>query len=110
MGVLAIRIWRNGVGSGSYSPGRREELLFWLAMIFYTFVNSSFGVLMEGPVLGIWFWLAMGFALGRSARPDVPKKLVVLADLRWQLRRATLAPRYSVQPALQYFKQQYIQP
>jgi hypothetical protein len=98
IGVLAMRVWRNGVDSGTYSPGRREELLFWLAMIVYTFVNSSFGVLMEGPVLGIWFWLAMGFALGRSARPDIPKKMVVLADLRSQLRRASLTPRYSVQP------------
>jgi hypothetical protein len=35
-------------------------------MLVFTVVNSSFGVLMEGPVLGVWFWFALGFALGRS--------------------------------------------
>jgi hypothetical protein len=35
-------------------------------MLVCTVVNSSFGVLMEGPVLGIWFWFALGFASARS--------------------------------------------
>lgn len=109
VGVLAVRIWRNGDDSGTYSPARREELLFWLAMIVYTFVNSSFGVLMEGPVLGIWFWLAMGFAMGRSARPDIPRKLLVLAGLRGELRRMSPVPRFAMRPAFQLLHRQYIE-
>jgi hypothetical protein len=33
-------------------------------------LNASFGVLMEGPVLGIPFWFFLGFATGRSLGPD----------------------------------------
>lgn len=87
LAVLGRRIWRGRVKHGRYSPQRREELLFWMAMIAYTFVNSSFGVLMEGPVLGIWFWLALGFAYGRSERPDVPERQAALAELRRELKR-----------------------
>ena len=54
-------------------PARREEIAFWLLMLLTTWGNSSFGVLMEGPVLGIWFWFALGFASGRSvAYPGRP--------------------------------------
>jgi hypothetical protein len=44
----------------------RSELLFWVAMLSATWVNASFGVLMEGPVLGVWFWFALGFATARE--------------------------------------------
>ena len=47
-------------------PSAREELAFWLLMLTATWGNSSVGVLMEGPVLGVWFWFALGFAWGRS--------------------------------------------
>ncbi len=68
LGTLFGRVWRGRIGDMPYQPERREELTFWVVMLVFTMANSSFGVLMEGPVLGIWFWFALGFALGRSQR------------------------------------------
>lgn len=67
LGGLWLRVWR-GMGRvrSYYSAKRREELAFWIMMLVTTWVNSSFGVLMEGPVLGVWFWFALGFAWTRS--------------------------------------------
>jgi len=39
-------------------------------MLTAAWLNASFGVLMEGPVLGIPFWFFLGFAAGRSAGAD----------------------------------------
>jgi O-antigen ligase len=69
LGRLLVRAWDGATGGRAYTPARREELLFWLVMLLTTWINSSFGVLMEGPVLGIWFWFALGFASGRSLQP-----------------------------------------
>ncbi len=66
LGGLFRRAWRGGVAPKAYPPARREEIAFWLLMLITTWGNGSFGVLMEGPVLGIWFWFALGFASGRS--------------------------------------------
>ena len=66
IGGLCGAVWRGTIGGRPYSQERRDELAFWVAMLVCTVVNSSFGVLMEGPVLGIWFWFALGFANGRS--------------------------------------------
>jgi hypothetical protein len=66
IGGLAWRAWTGANRYGVYTPARREELMFWIIMLITTWINSSFGVLMEGPVLGIWFWFALGFANGRS--------------------------------------------
>ncbi|GEM_PF-1232547 len=66
IGGLCGAVWRGTVRGRPYSEERRDELAFWVAMLVCTVVNSSFGVLMEGPVLGIWFWFALGFASGRS--------------------------------------------
>ena len=72
-GILILGIGRlcrcvlRGTARGQpYAERRRDELAFWVAMLVCTVVNSSFGVLMEGPVLGIWFWFALGFATGRA--------------------------------------------
>lgn len=66
IGGLFQCLWRGGT-AGRLSLGpRREELAFWLLMLLTTWGNGSFGVLMEGPVLGVWFWFALGFASGRS--------------------------------------------
>ena len=56
-------------GGVAYTPERREELQFWLLMLLTTWGDSSFAVLMEGPVMAIWFWFALGFATGRSLTP-----------------------------------------
>ena len=64
IGGLFLRTWR-GEGAAAH-PERREELAFWIVMLVATWGNGSFGVLMEGPVLGIWFWFALGFSRGRS--------------------------------------------
>lgn len=66
LGTLFGRTWRGMAAGEPYTPDRREELTFWLMMLVATVVNSSFGVLMEGPVLGIWFWFALGFSSGRA--------------------------------------------
>ena len=66
LGGLYLRAWRAGVGTRPYPSARREEISFWLLMLVTTWGNGSFGVLMEGPVLGIWFWFALGFSSGRS--------------------------------------------
>ena len=67
--MLIFRIWNGSTGRRWYTPARHEELMFWLVMLITTWINSSFGVLMEGPALGIWFWFALGFASGRSLQP-----------------------------------------
>jgi hypothetical protein len=66
IGSLFGRVWRASAGGQPYTPERRDELTFWVLMLVSTVVNSSLGVLMEGPVLGIWFWFALGFASARS--------------------------------------------
>ena len=66
-GYLWVRLWSGVTSRGEpYTHERRDELAFWVVMLVCTVVNSSFGVLMEGPVLGIWFWFALGFASGRA--------------------------------------------
>ena len=86
IGTLFFRVWRGRSGARICPKARREELAFWVAMLVYTIVNSSFGVLMEGPVLGIWFWLALGFAFGRcgdwkTARESSLQRRKVIARL-----------------------------
>jgi O-antigen ligase len=66
IGGLCRRVVRGTARGHPYTEARRDELAFWVSMLVCTVVNSSFGVLMEGPVLGIWFWFALGFATGRS--------------------------------------------
>ncbi len=76
MGIYK-RIWSGRSGATTLSPHRREELAFWFMMLTTTWVNASLGVLMEGPVLGIWFWFALGFAWTRSHPASQPiEKLV----------------------------------
>ena len=69
---LYILIWRGQIKGQAYSDERREELTFWLFVLVCTYVNSSMGVLMEGPVLGILFWWALGFSFGRSLSTGAP--------------------------------------
>ena len=67
IGGLFVRVWRGVDKFGNpYTQERKDELTFWILMLICTVVNSSFGVMMEGPVLGIWFWLALGFASTRA--------------------------------------------
>jgi hypothetical protein len=54
-------------------------------MLVATWVNSSFGVLMEGPVLGIWFWFALGFSSRRSAGFDGLEELAIVDDSTQQV-------------------------
>ena len=70
LGRLFVRLRRGGLGGRQYTPERRKELAFWLLMLVATWINASFGVLMEGPVLGIPFWFFLGFATRRSMGPD----------------------------------------
>ncbi len=92
-GGLFRRVWRGRVRGHAYSPERREELAFWLLMLIATWGNSSVGVLMEGPVLGVWFWFALGFAWGRSlAFPTQHEASVVRRSLPAGARR-TMIPQ-----------------
>ncbi|MBN1102445.1 MAG: O-antigen ligase family protein [Deltaproteobacteria bacterium] len=70
IGGLFKKVRKGRVGDQFYTIARRKELAFWLVMLVATWLNASFGVLMEGPVLGIWFWFALGFATGRSLGPE----------------------------------------
>jgi O-antigen ligase len=88
IGGLFRRAWRGTVRGDPYGPERRDELAFWIMMLVATVVNSSFGVLMEGPVLGIWFWFALGFANGRAMTTGAP--LPPLERLRRAARRMPL--------------------
>jgi hypothetical protein len=70
LGRLFLRLRRGGYAGHRYTPERQKELAFWLMMLTATWINASFGVLMEGPVLGIPFWFCLGFAVERSAGSD----------------------------------------
>jgi O-antigen ligase len=93
VGGLFVRIWRGGVDQKLYSPEHREQLAFWLIVLIATWLNSSFGVLMEGPVLGVLFWFSLGFATGRSFKADQllpsravqPAARVTSLSQRWAL-------------------------
>jgi O-antigen ligase len=82
IGGLCRRVLRGTVRGHLYTVERRDELAFWTTMLVCTVVNSSFGVLMEGPVLGIWFWFALGFATGRSLTTGTATQRLV-HYLRW---------------------------
>jgi O-antigen ligase len=89
IGGLYARIWRGRWRGRSYTPERREELAFWVLCLVTTWGNATFGVLMEGPVLGIWFWFALGFAFQRSRSTGEPEESGVPADHhRWVTRAA----------------------
>jgi len=95
LGGLFRRAWRGGVAAKAYPPARREEIAFWLLMLMTTWGNGSFGVLMEGPVLGIWFWFALGFASGRSvAYPGPPAVAARPRQPSWS-PRPSLAENFS---------------
>jgi hypothetical protein len=70
-GGLFLKIWDGRAKGLPYTPERREELQFWLLMLLTTWGDSSFAVLMEGPVMAVWFWFALGFATGRSLTPGL---------------------------------------
>ena len=88
IGGLFRRAWRGTARGDPYAPDRRDELAFWVMMLVATVVNSSFGVLMEGPVLGVWFWFALGFANGRAMTTGAP--VAPLERLRRAVRRIPL--------------------
>ena len=69
LGGLFSQVWKGKWRGKKFSMDGREEMAFWLVMLVATWGNASFGVLMEGPVLGIWFWFALGYSrrLSRSA-------------------------------------------
>jgi O-antigen ligase len=90
IGGLFSRIWKGRDGNGPYSRRRIEELNFWMLMLVSTWVNASFGVLMEGPVLGIWFWFALGFATRRAAGDPGPANQNFAAH-RYQIQRKGMA-------------------
>ncbi|MBN1258071.1 MAG: O-antigen ligase family protein [Planctomycetes bacterium] len=69
IGQLLWRARCGGIHGRRYTLERNKELAFWSIFLIATWINASFGVLMEGPVLGIWFWFGLGFATGRSLDP-----------------------------------------
>ncbi len=95
IGGLFCRVWRGTVRGRPYSPGRHDELAFWVLMLVATVVNSSLGVLMEGPVLGIWFWFALGFANGRALTTGAPAVEGPIWAGRIRLSTAQRLPRTS---------------
>lgn len=93
IGGLFIQVWRGRTSRGVYSAERWEELSFWVLMLICTWLNSSFGVLMEGPVLGVWFWFALGFA-SRRAQPGGPETDFTIGQYRAIDARQTVIAGY----------------
>jgi O-antigen ligase len=92
IGALLLKVCRRPV-RGEPIAGRSEEIAFWLLALVCTWLNASFGVLMEGPVLAVVFWLFLGFAAARrvaiAERQPAPQPHVQapsLAEL-WALER-----------------------
>jgi O-antigen ligase len=91
IGELFVSVWRGMDRAGPYTTERRDELTFWILMLVCSVVNSSFGVLMEGPVMAIWFWLALGFASSRALSSGREG-----AEIHYQRgRRLPLRPQFS---------------
>lgn len=65
VGGLWYKLLQPGVSRVNSSD--LAESVFWASLLTAAWVNSSFGVLMEGPVLGFWFWFALGFGHARFA-------------------------------------------
>jgi hypothetical protein len=76
--ACASRAWRNGDRDWG-------NLLLFLASIWLSnFINASFDVALEGPMLGVWFWCQTGLGLGvvaiYRARSALPRRRAL--DLR----------------------------
>ena len=65
LGVPIVRLMRK---SDNWGHDEANEHRFWVAAAIAIWVNSSFGVLMEGPVMGIPFWLILGLLSGQANR------------------------------------------
>ncbi len=92
IGGLFVRVWRGVDKFGNpYNSERKEELTFWILMLVCTVVNSSLGVMMEGPVLGIWFWFALGFATTRALNSGATS-IAINHRFRIRLRKQTSTP------------------
>ncbi len=91
MGILGFMIWVGIFSLGvviplwklarPFNPAERVEVrdrTFWVAAIIAIWVNSSFGVLMEGPVDGIPFWLILGLIAGQANSPKARSRLEFL--------------------------------
>ena len=71
---IGVPLWRMLIAS---TPAAREESRqrsFWFAVLVAMWVDASFEVLMEGPVMAIPFWLLLGIM---SARPRLGTVRVV---------------------------------
>jgi hypothetical protein len=102
-GTLFMRAWNGRIENAPYAPERREEIVFWILMLVSTYVNSSFGVLMEGPVFGVMFWFGLGFAIARSQRAGAAATAAaaLAARLTEKPRQHATYPRWRKRPAVQ---------
>ena len=62
---IAVPFWGLLLASSTAENEEVRNRLFWIATLTAIWVNSSFSVLMEGPVMGIPFWLILGLLSGR---------------------------------------------
>jgi hypothetical protein len=63
---LFVPLWKGLTASSATARAETGYRAFWITAIFAAWVDSSFGVLMEGPVMAIPFWLMLGML---SMRP-----------------------------------------
>lgn len=93
---MLLPLWRTITSSTTMEKEEVMRMSFWLIAAIAIWVNSSFSVLMEGPVAGIPFWLILGLISGSPA--PAPRRSAVHA----RRRRATVVRRparvVSVQP------------
>ena len=78
MGIIGSTIWAGILFMGLFVPfydvlskstlpelEESKKEVFWILALFAIWINASFGVLMEGPVTGIPFWLILGLVSGK---------------------------------------------
>jgi uncharacterized membrane protein len=76
LGIL-LPLWRVLSASTRSQLAETRTRSFLIAAVIATWVNASFGVLMEGPVLAIPFWLILGLLAGFPNVNLLSKKLAI---------------------------------
>lgn len=72
MAVLARESLRLARRGGERSDANYDEILATHALCWVILVSACFGVVLEGPMGAIVFWILLGTALGRSTKPADP--------------------------------------
>ena len=72
-------VWRVATATTPAEQEESRQLTFWVAALATLWLNASFGVLMEGPVSGIPFWLTLGIVARGTTGNMNSSRLRILA-------------------------------